>query len=88
MIRTYSRTPMRERLVGQRSFRRRPHFEDHTLTGLQPRDRFTLWVVMKPAGPMPPGRCAITFLDTTSEKPVLTIPVFFGDADQGGHHEH
>jgi len=69
-------------------FRRRPHFEDHTLTGLQPRDRFTLWVVMKPAGPMPPGRCAITFLDTTSEEPVLTIPVFFGDADQGGHHEH
>lgn len=29
--------------------RRRPRFEDHTLIGLQPRDRFTLWVVMRPA---------------------------------------
>ena len=28
--------------------RHRPYFREQTLTGLQPRDRFTLWVVMRP----------------------------------------
>ena len=69
-------------------FRRRPHFENDTLTGLQPRDRFTIWVVMKPAEPMPPGKRAVTFIDTATERPVLSIPVLFGDAVEGGHHDH
>jgi YHS domain-containing protein len=29
--------------------RRRPRFENETLKGLQPKDRFTLWVVMRPS---------------------------------------
>jgi len=29
--------------------RRRPRFDDGTLIGLQPKDRFTLWVVMRPS---------------------------------------
>jgi len=67
--------------------RHRPHFKDQTLTGLQPRDRFTVWVVMQPAEPMPAGKRDITFTDTTTGKPVLKIPVLFGGGE-GGHHEH
>ena len=67
--------------------RHRPSFEDQTLTGLEPRDRFTLWVVMKPPGPMPAGKRDITFTDTASNKPVLTIPVFFGGGEDA-HHAH
>ena len=70
-------------------FRRRPVFTDQTLTGLQPRDRFTIWVVMTPDDPMPVGTREITFVDTATDKPVLTIPVIFGDVESGGeHHAH
>ena len=69
------------------ALRHRPYFEDGTLTGLQPRDRFTIWVVMDPDEPMLAGKRDITFTDTATEKPVLTIPVIFGGGE-GGHHEH
>jgi hypothetical protein len=69
------------------ALRHRPYFEDGTLTGLQPRDRFTIWVVMDPDEPMLAGKRDITFTDTTTEKPVLTIPVIFGGGE-GGHHAH
>ena len=67
--------------------RHRPYFEESTLTGLQPRDRFTLWVVMRfPAGPAPTGRYDVTFRDTATDRPVLQIPVFFG-GEEAHHHE-
>ncbi len=69
------------------ALRHRPYFEDGTLTGLQPRDRFTIWVVMDPDEPMLAGKRDITFTDTATEKPVLTIPVIFGGGE-GEHHEH
>ena len=69
------------------ALRHRPYFEDATLTGLQPRDRFTIWVVMDPDGPMPAGKRDVTFTDTASGKPVLKIPVIFGGGG-GGQHEH
>ncbi len=67
--------------------RRRPHFKDRTLTGLKPNDRFTVWVVMQPTEPMPAGKRDITFVDTATGSPVLTIPVLFGGGE-GGHHVH
>ena len=75
--------------------RRRPYFDEPTLTGLQPRDRFTLWVVMRrpeldpghfPTGPAPSGRYDVTFYDVATDRPVLQIPVFFGGRE-GQHHE-
>ena len=64
--------------------RRRPYFAESTLTGLRPRDRFTLWVVMR--GPAPTGRYHVTFYDTASDRPVLQIPVLFGEG-KAHHHE-
>ena len=69
------------------ALRHRPYFEDQTLTGLQPRDRFTIWVVFDPDEPMPAGKREVTFSDTTTNQPVLKIPVFFGETG-GEHHEH
>ncbi len=69
------------------ALRHRPYFEDGTLTGLQPRDRFTIWVVIDPAEPMPAGKREVTFTDTTTGNPVLKIPVIFG-GEEGGHHDH
>ena len=69
------------------ALRHRPHFEDQTLTGLQPRDRFTIWVVMQPTEPMDPGKRDVTFIDTATGNPVLKIPVIFGGGEDG-HHEH
>ena len=69
------------------ALRRRPTFEDGTLTGLQPRDRFTVWVVIDPDEPMPTGKLDVTFTDTATNTPVLKIPVIFG-GEEGQHHEH
>ena len=69
------------------ALRHRPYFEDATLTGLQPRDRFTIWVVMDPDEPMPAGKRDVTFTDTGTGNTVLGIPVIFGGGE-GGHHEH
>ena len=66
--------------------RHRPYFEDQTLTGLQPKDRFTLWVVFKPPEPMAAGKYNVTFYDTTTDRSVLQIPVFFG-GEEGHDHE-
>ena len=66
--------------------RRRPYFDDQTLTGLQPKDRFTVWVVIRPPEPMATGSYDVTFYDTATERPVLRIPVIFG-GEEGQHHE-
>jgi len=66
--------------------RHRPHFSDNTLTGLEPRDRFVVWVVMRPTESTPAGRYDVTFYDTATDKPVLQIPVFFG-VKEDHHHE-
>lgn len=68
--------------------RRRPRFENGTLTGLRPRDRFSLWVVLTPDAPMPDGRREITLIDTATDRPVMTIPILFGTGGEGGHHGH
>lgn len=67
--------------------RHRPYFDDQTLTGLQPNDRFTIWVVLRPTKPMTSGKYNLTFYDTATDKSVLQIPVFFGGGE-GSHHEH
>jgi hypothetical protein len=67
------------------ALRRRPYFGNQTLTGLQPRDRFTVWVVMRPGKTPTTGKYNVKFVDTTTERPVLEIPVFFGE---GGAHHH
>ena len=66
--------------------RHRPYFDDQTLTGLQPRDRFTVWVVIRPPESRASGKYNVTFFDTVTNSPVLQIPVFFGDGE-GHHHE-
>jgi len=66
--------------------RHRPYFEDQTLTGLQPRDRFTIWVVIRPPESMTAGKYDVTFYDTATDKSVLKVPVFFGGGE-GHHHE-
>ena len=66
--------------------RRRPYFDDQTLTGLQPRDRFTVWVVIRPPEPQGAGKYNVTFYDTVTGSPVLQIPVIFGGGE-GHHHE-
>jgi len=65
--------------------RHRPYFGDQTLTGLQPRDRFTLWVVIRPSEAPAAGKYNVTFYDTATERSVLQIPVFFG-VEEGHHH--
>jgi hypothetical protein len=70
------------------ALRHRPSTHDRTLTGLQPKDRFTIWVVMTPEEPMPPGKRDIVFTDTVSGQRVLTIPVLFGETGEEAHHEH
>jgi len=66
--------------------RHRPYFDDQTLTGLQPRDRFTVWVVIRPPESLAAGKYNVTFYDTVTDRPVLQIPVFFGGGE-GHHHE-
>jgi len=67
--------------------RRRPYFREQTLTGLRPRDRFTLWLVLRqPTGPGLSGRYHITFSDVATGRSVLRIPVLFG-GEEGRHHE-
>jgi hypothetical protein len=64
--------------------RRRPYFSNRTLTGLQPRDRFTIWVVLRPPEAQPAGAFNLSFYDTATDHRVLQIPVIFGGG--GGHH--
>ena len=66
--------------------RRRPYFDEQTLTGLQPRDRFTVWVVMRPEEAQTAGKYNVRFVDPTTEESVLEIPVFFGGGE-AHHHE-
>ncbi len=77
--------------------RRHPGFRDATLTGLQPRDHFTLWVVIRrpppdPACPhtlhAPAGRYDLAFYDTATNNSVMRIPLVFGESTgvEGGHH--
>ncbi len=66
--------------------RRRPYFDDQTLTGLQPRDRFTVWVVLQPTETQIAGKYNLTFYDTATDKSVLQIPVLFGGKEDH-HHE-
>jgi len=66
--------------------RRRPYFGDHILTGLRPKDRFTIWVVIRPPEEMTGGKYDVAFYDTATEKAVLKIPVLF-EGGEGHHHE-
>jgi hypothetical protein len=66
--------------------RHRPYFNDQTLTGLEPKDRFTVWVVIRPPEPLTSGRYSVTFYDTATDRSVLRIPVFIGGRE-GHHHE-
>lgn len=66
--------------------RHRPYFEEQTLTGLEPRDRFTIWVVIRPPEDAISGKYNVTFYDTSTECSVLQIPVFLG-GEEGSHHE-
>ncbi len=71
--------------------RRRPYFHERTLTGLRPRDRFTVWVVMRPGVPdglAPTGRYHVALYDVATDRPVLRIPVVFSGKESGkeGHH--
>jgi len=66
--------------------RHRPHFNDQTLTGLKPKDRFTVWVVIRPPESLTAGKYNVTFYDTATDRSVLRIPVFIGGGE-GHHHE-
>ena len=66
--------------------RHRPYFEDQTLTGLRPKDRFTVWVVIRPPEDMTGGKYDVTFYDTATDRSVLKIPVLF-EGGEGHHHE-
>jgi hypothetical protein len=70
--------------------RRRPVFHDNVLEGLQPKDRFTLWVVMRPRDPDWNGlrearalRNTVTLRDTATGKPLLRVPVVYGPEEGG-----
>jgi len=65
--------------------RRKPLFHDNILEGLQPKDRFSLWVVMRPRGADWEGqaqthalRNTVTLRDTQTGKPLLQVPVIYG----------
>ena len=66
--------------------RHRPHFNDQTLTDLKPKDRFTVWVVIRPPESLTAGKYNVTFYDTATDRSVLRIPVFIGGGE-GHHHE-
>jgi len=61
--------------------RRRPTFNEQTLTDLRPGDRFTVWVVLQPPGSMTARTYSLTFYDTVTDTSVLQIPVFFGGGE-------
>ena len=65
--------------------RHRPYFEDQTLTGLRPKDRFTVWVVIRPPETMTGGKYDVTFYDTATNRSVLKIPVLFGEEEVHHH---
>jgi len=73
---------------------RKPVFRDHTLYGLQPRDRIALWVVMQPKAGMNNARpsksdvagpARLAFYDVDSRQSLLNVPIVFG-AEGGGEH--
>jgi hypothetical protein len=69
--------------------RRRPGFRDGVLTGLEPKDRIALWVVLKNrngSGGLH-GKHHIVFRDLATDRPVLTVPVILGSGG-GEHHDH
>ena len=63
---------------------RKPTFHDGVLAGLEPQDRFTLWVVMRPrhadwdaARHGPAWENTVTFRDMATGRTVLEIPIVY-----------
>jgi hypothetical protein len=61
-----------------------PTFRTHVLEGLQPKDKFTLWVVMRPHGPhvFSAGNShaagnTVAFYDTQTGRRLLEVPVIY-----------
>ncbi len=77
------------RLVFDLGLRRKPVFHDNILEGLQPKDRFTLWVVMRPRDTDWEGRRekgalrnTVTLRDTETGKPLLRVPLIYGPEEE------
>jgi hypothetical protein len=72
--------------------RRRPGFDGHVLENVEPKDRFALWVVMRPriadweaAAQEHRLQNTITLRDTKSGKTVLQVPVVY-QPEEGSRH--
>jgi len=71
--------------------RRLPKFRDNILYGLAPRDRLSIWVVMKPKDRDAVWRKqTLAFYDTRTAKSILRVPMIFtgkeDTQDAHGHH--
>lgn len=56
---------------------RKPRLEKQTLVNLQPGDRITLWLVMRPVPGTSRGKHVLAFYDTASGRSLLRIPIIF-----------
>jgi hypothetical protein len=71
-----------------------PRFSDGVLQGLQPKDKFALWVVMQPVDPPesahgrgPASQQAVAFYDTVTGESLLRVPVIYGPEEETCHAE-
>ena len=64
----------------------RPSFSENTLYGLKPGDRISLWLLLEDLDKTPTKTCRLTFNDTRTNSPVLTLPIQLyqaaGDEDE------
>jgi hypothetical protein len=71
---------------------RGPHFANGILEGLQPKDKFALWIVMRPANPQQfaemgaeGSKHAVVFTDTETGKSLLRVPVIYHEEEEMCH---
>ncbi len=69
--------------------RHHPSFDGSKLSGLRPRDRFTVWIVMRsgPGRSALHGRYSVAFYDVADGRPVLRIPVVFAGEEASCHED-
>ncbi len=64
--------------------KRIPRFQNNIFFDLRPGDRIALWVRFNSSAGAR-GRYRLVFYDLKSNKPVLTLPIFFSEEESHGH---
>ena len=76
-------------------FHRGLRFADGILRDLQPKDKFTLWIVMRPQDPQQSAETSVradehevVFYDVETGKSLLRVPVIYHPEEETCHAEH